>query len=233
MAVSQDQAVILAGGQATRMRPYTDDRPKAMVEVAGRPIIEHQIEWLRRFGVTSLVVSCGYRADLLQSHLGDGSSFEVAISYAIEETPLGRGGGLKYAAGHLAYPGSPWFALNGDVIARFDLREMSRQHESNEAIATIALAPYTTTWGIAELDGDRIKGFAQSPRLPYWINAGIYRFQPALRELLPDIGDHEDSTFPTLASQGRLYAFFIDGYWRGIDTAKDISEATKEIEKGR
>ncbi|HLF69774.1 MAG TPA: nucleotidyltransferase family protein, partial [Actinomycetota bacterium] len=125
MAVSQDQAVILAGGQATRMRPYTDDRPKAMVELGGRPIIEHQIEWLRQHGVSTLVVSCGYRADLLQSHLGDGSSFGVAITYAVEETPLGRGGGLKYAAGHLPYPDLPWFALNGDVIARFDLREMA------------------------------------------------------------------------------------------------------------
>lgn len=223
------QAVILAGGQATRMRPYTDDRPKAMVEVAGSPIVEHQIRWLAANGVDEIVMSCGYRADVLQAHLGDGSGLGVKIEYAIEDEPLGRGGGLKFAAGHLSHADQRWFALNGDVITRFDLADLVAAHEKNDVVATIALAPYRTTWGIADLEGDMIKGFIQSPVLPYWINAGIYLMEPELTAMLPDRGDHEDSTFPELAGASKLGAFRIEGYWRGIDNAKDVKEAAEEL----
>ncbi len=227
------QAVILAGGKATRMRPYTEDRPKAMVEVAGSPIVEHQMRWLVRNGVQHVVVSCGYKAEILQDFLEDGRRFGVEITYALEQSPLGRGGGLKFAAAHLPDPGSRWYALNGDVLARFSLADMLDHHRALGATATIALAPYRSTWGIADLEGNYITGFTQSPVLPYWINAGIYVFQPELAALLPDRGDHEDSTFPELAAARKLGAFRIEGYWRGIDTVKDVAEATAELERAR
>lgn len=214
------------------MRPYTQDRPKAMVEVAGVPIIERQITWLVRNGVTKLVVSCGYMADVIQRHIGEGSSFGATVVYAVEEEALGRGGGLKFGSKYLYDPVSPWMGLNGDVIADFDIAEMAAKHEKLVTVATIALAQYQTRWGIADLDGDFIRGFVQDPKLPYWINAGIYCFQPEFADLLPDKGDHEDSTFPDLAADGKLGAYFIAGYWRGIDTLKDIEEATAEI-KGK
>lgn len=223
------QAVILAGGQATRMRPYTDDRPKAMVEVAGKPIIQHQIEWLRAGGVSSFVVSCGYRAEVLEASLGDGSHLDVSITYAKEDEPLGRGGGLRYAGKHLPFPTERWLALNGDVIARFPLDELTSSHDAHGAIATIALAQYRSQWGLADMDGDRIRGFNEKPLLPYWLNAGIYCFEHEVIDLLPVKGDHEDTTFPELAAEGRLFGFRITGYWRGIDTAKDIKEANIEL----
>ena len=226
------QAVILAGGQATRMRPYTDDRPKAMVEVAGAPIVEHQIRWLRDNDVKNIVISCGYRAEILENYLEDGEKLGVSLTYAIEAEPLGRGGGLKFAANHLNEPEERWMALNGDVLTDFPLEDMVRHHSEIKTTATIALAAYRTRWGIADLDGDFIKGFIEKPELPYWINAGIYCFEPELAELLPDKGDHEDSTFPELSKKGKLGAFRIIGhYWRGIDTAKDIKEASEEISR--
>lgn len=225
------QAVILAGGKATRMRPYTEERPKAMVEVAGRPIIEHQIDWLVRNMVTEVVVSCGYKAEVLENHLEDGSRLGVRLTFAVEETPLGRGGGLKFAGKHLPEPTDRWMALNGDVIADFRIQDLTDKHEEMASTATIALAPYTTRWGIADLDGHLIKGFLEKPKLPYWINAGIYCFEPEIIDLLPDLGDHEDSTFPDLALAGKLAAYFIEGYWKGIDTAKDIEEASKDLRK--
>ena len=225
-----NQAVILAGGQATRMRPFTDDRPKAMVEVAGKPIVEHEINWLALNGVQNIVISCGYRAEVLREHLTNGSSLGVSITYAIEEEPLGRGGGLKFAAKHLPFASQQWMAVNGDIITDFPVRELVEQHDRLGVTATIALASYQTSWGIADLNGDLIKGFIQSPKLPYWINAGVYCFDPRLVELLPDMGDHEDSTFPDLAKAGKLGAYRIQGYWRGIDTAKDINEAAKELQ---
>lgn len=227
------QAVILAGGQATRMRPYTEDRPKAMVEVAGSPIIEHQIRWLVANDVTQLVISCGYKAEMIKNFLRDGRDFDAEIRYAVEKSALGRGGGLKFGAAHLPDKESPWFALNGDVIASFALADMLEHHRSLGAAATVALAPYRTTWGIADLDEGYITGFRQSPVLPYWINAGIYVFEAGCVELLPDLGDHEDSTFPELARTRRLGGFRIDGYWRGIDTVKDVMEATEDLKSGK
>jgi NDP-sugar pyrophosphorylase family protein len=223
------QAVILAGGQATRMRPYTDNRPKAMVEVAGRPIIEHQVRWLSNNGIDEIIVSCGYRAEILESFLGVGSEFGVHIAYAMEDEPLGRGGGLKFASSMLPYKKERWLGLNGDVLADFPLIEMGERHSSIGTVATIALAPYLSTWGIADLEGDLIKGFVEKPRLPYWINAGIYCFEPEIAPMLPAKGDHEDTTFPELAKKGKLGWYGIEGYWRGIDTVKDISEASKEL----
>jgi len=231
--VGVNQAVILAGGKATRMRPHTDERPKAMVEIASRPILEHQIRWLFANGVTRVVVSCGYMAEVIHDFFSDGSSLGVEITYANEDTPLGRGGGLKFAASKLARPDERWLGLNGDVLCDFPIGQMVAQHEQTAAMATIALARYQTSWGIAELDGDLIKGFVQSPKLPYWINGGIYCFEPGVTALLPDKGDHEDTTFPQLASQGKLGGYKIEGYWRGIDTAKDIVEASDEMANKR
>jgi NDP-sugar pyrophosphorylase family protein len=223
------QAVILAGGQATRLRPYTDDRPKAMVPVAGKPIVDWQLEWLAASGCEHVVVSCGYLADVLGKHL-QGHSYPLAIEVVVEDEPLGRGGALRFAAGHLPYTGERWLALNGDVLTRFPLADFIDRHHQAEAMATIALAQYRTTWGIATLDDeDRIAGFVQSPRLPYWINGGVYAFEPDVVELLPVKGDHEDTTFPQLAVDKRLAAYKIPGYWRGVDTVKDVKEAGEEV----
>ncbi|HEU5004250.1 MAG TPA: nucleotidyltransferase family protein [Actinomycetota bacterium] len=222
------QAVILAGGQATRLRPYTDDRPKAMVEVAGVPVCEHQIVWLASAGVENVVMSVGYRHEVIQDRIGDGSRLGVHVTYAVEDTPLGRGGGMKLAAKRLPYRDEGWFALNGDVLAKFPVLDLSSHHQRISALATIALAPYRSNWGLATLDGDFVLGFVQSPHLPYWINGGIYCMEPEVIDLLPDKGDHEDTTFPELALSGRLGGYKIEGYWRGIDTVKDLKEANVE-----
>jgi NDP-sugar pyrophosphorylase family protein len=213
------------------MRPYTDDAPKAMVPVAGAPIVGYQLAWLAGHGVKSVTISGGYKHEMISDYAGDGSRFGVEIRYAIEDEPLGRGGGLKYAARRLADPAAPFFVLNGDVITTFSLAEMAKYHDQHDGAVTLALSPYRSNWGVADLDdGDRIRGFVQSPELPYWINAGIYVFGPDVVPMLPDKGDHEDSTFPQLAKDGRLVGYRLSGYWRGIDTVKDVAEASKEIQ---
>lgn len=222
------QAVILAGGQATRLRPYTDTRPKAMVEVAGRPIIDYQLEWLARHGVEHVVVSCGYKAEVLREHLSGRTDPEVSI--LVEDEPLGRGGALRFASSGLRDTESPYFALNGDILTWFPLDEFTAYHREKGGLITLALAQYRTSWGIVDVtDSGLIEGFTQSPLLPFWINAGVYIFEPEATELLPVKGDHESSTFPELAKQGRLYGYRIDGFWRGVDTVKDVKEASEQI----
>src|SRR5258708_31625064 len=143
------QAVILAGGQATRLRPYTEDRPKAMVEVAGIPVCEHQLIWLAEAGVEHAVMSVGYRAEVIQDRIGDGSRLGIKVDYAVEETPLGRGGGMKLAAKQLPLKEEGWFAMNGDVLARFSLNDLAAHHHRISAHATIPLAAYRYNYRLA------------------------------------------------------------------------------------
>lgn len=144
-ATDVSQALILAGGQATRMRPYTDDAPKAMVPVAGAPIVGHQLVWLAAHGVRDVVISGGYRHEMITDYVGDGSRFGLDVRYAIEDEPLGRGGGLKFAARRLADPARPFFVLNGDVISRFSLADFAAYHDDNAGAVTIALSPTAPT----------------------------------------------------------------------------------------
>ncbi|GAA2730336.1 nucleotidyltransferase family protein [Actinocorallia aurantiaca] len=223
------QAVILAGGNATRLRPYTDRVPKALVDVGGKPILEHQVEWLAAEGVEHVVVSCGHLGEMMRRHVL-GRSFPLQVSVAVEERPLGRGGGLKYASRALPFPDEPWLGLNGDILTRFPLADLARHHADSGALATLGVTALKSPYGIVGIAEDgRITGFKESPVLPHWINAGVYLFEPGMRDLLPDLGDHETATFPRLAEQGRLGAYEIDGYWKGIDTAKDLKEAHRDM----
>jgi NDP-sugar pyrophosphorylase family protein len=224
-------AIILAGGKGERLRPLTDSRPKGMVEVAGRPILAHQLDWLRHHGITHVTISCGYLANVIQDYFRKGAEFGIAIQYALEEQPLGRGGGLRYAMSGFETR-DPIVGMNGDNITNLDLGAMISQHREKTATATVALAALQSPYGLAELEDDGfISGFQEKPRLPYWLNAGIYVFDPSIRELLPERGDHEDTTFPDLAARHKLLGYRISGYWRTADTAKDVSELSRDLEQ--
>ncbi len=230
---SVTQAVILAGGQGTRLRPFTDDRPKPMVEIpgTGRSILAHQLDWLASEGVTDVVVSCGHLAEVLKEWLS-GAELPVTVTTRVEDQPLGRGGGLKHAAAALPRPDEPWFATNGDVWTRFHLRQMAAFHRERAASATLLLATPRIPWGVVETDTfGHVVDFIESPPCPWPINAGVYVFSPDFASLLPDIGDHERTTFPQLARERRLAGFPLPegSYWRAIDTAKDLNEAAREL----
>jgi NDP-sugar pyrophosphorylase family protein len=223
------QAVILAGGQGSRLKPLTNTIPKAMIEIDGRCIIDHQIEWLAESGVTDVVVSAGYLHERLAEHLA-ATPQPVRTQTVVEAEPLGRGGGLKYAGRHLPDREAAWYALNGDIWTRFNLLEMTAYHAEREAVATIGLARPRIPWGVVDLDEfGRVTDFVEAPPSPYPVNGGIYVFSPEMLGLLPEVGDHERTTFPMLAKQRRLAGFPIEGYWRAIDTAKDVAEAAKEL----
>jgi NDP-sugar pyrophosphorylase family protein len=227
------QAVILAGGQGSRLRPYTDDRPKPMVEIpgTGTPIIGHQLAWLAEEGVTDVVVSCGHLAEVLQSWLAS-ADLPLRVTTVVETEPLGRGGGLRYAAEHLPHPDKAWYATNGDIWTRFSLRDMADFHTERDAVATLALARPRIPWGAVQTDGfGRVTDFIEAPPSTFEINAGVYVFSAEFTKMLPERGDHERTTFPRLARERRLAGFPIPqgAYWRAIDTAKDLTEAAKEL----
>ncbi|MBA0053124.1 nucleotidyltransferase family protein [Streptomyces sp. AJS327] len=230
------QAVILAGGQGSRLRPYTDDRPKPMVEIPGTglPIIGHQLAWLAAEGVTDAVVSCGHLAEVLRDWLEENEQ-PLRVRTVTEPEPLGRGGGLRFAAASLPRQNESWYATNGDIWTRFSLREMAAFHVERDATATLALARPRIPWGAVETDEfGHVLDFIEAPPSPFLINAGVYVFSSRFTALLPERGDHERTTFPRLARERLLAGFPLPNgaYWRAIDTAKDLTEAARELATG-
>lgn len=223
-------ALIIAGGEGERLRPLTNDRPKNMVTVAGKTIAERQLAWLREGGVTDAVFLCRYKAEVLQSHIGDGSQFGVRVQYSIESEPLGRGGALKLGIELVAKREPHVIACNADILTGQPLAELIAFHKSKRAVATVMLSSLRSPYGIVEVANDgRIESFREKPTLPHWVNAGVYVLSRDFFTLLPDKGDHETTVFPTLAAQSKLFGYKSTAYWRPVDSIKDLSEAEKEL----
>lgn len=225
-------ALIIAGGEGERLRPLTNDRPKNMVPVAGKPIAERQLEWLRANGVTDAVFLCRYKADALQAHFGDGSRFRIRVGYSIEDRPLGRGGALKQGFAALPPDHRDVVACNGDILTDQPLADVVAFHQAQRATATVMLTPLQSPYGVVDVEEDgRITSFREKPVLPYWINAGIYVLSRDFFPLLPEIGDHETEAFPALAAAGKLFGFKSAAYWRAVDNIKDLSAAENELQR--
>ena len=225
-------AIVLAGGKGERLRPLTGDRPKSMVPLLDKPILEHHIEWLRDSGVGDIIVACGYLHQVIEEYFGDGGRWRVRVRYSVEEQPLGRGGALKLAYRQVP-AGEPFvIGTNGDNVNTQALTPMVRQHLRTGAVATLLLTQLRSPYGIVRQRGKRIVGFREKPLLPHWLSAGAYVLSPEFFAGLPDVGDHEDDLFPRLAAEGRLYGFRSYAYWKAIDTVKDLNEAAAQLEAG-
>ncbi|HKZ51320.1 MAG TPA: nucleotidyltransferase family protein [Dehalococcoidia bacterium] len=223
-------ALVIAGGQGERLRPLTNDRPKPMVEVAGKPILAYQVEWLRQQGVGDIVICCGYRADVMQRYFDQGQAWGVRIQYSIEAEPLGRGGALKLGYRLVPPEEEVVIGLNGDNITTQPLAPFLRYHRRRRAAATVMLTPLRSPYGIVRMArGGRIQAFLEKPQLSHWINAGIYLLSPEFFRRLPDRGDHETTVFPQLSAEGVLFGYRSRAYWRTVDTMKDLSEAEGEV----
>ena len=225
------RALILAGGFGKRLRPYTEKVPKVMIEIAGKPMLLWQIEWLKAHGIRELVLCVGYLKEVIMDAIGDGSELGVSVEYAIEEEPLGTGGGLKNARRFVE--GEEFFlATNGDVITNLDpWRLVEKAREGFSGVLALVQLPSPYGVVITAPDG-RIERFVEKPLLPdYWINAGVYCLTPEVFDYLPDKGDVERTGFPELARDGKLAAVKFTGvYWHAIDTYKDVETASRELE---
>jgi len=226
------QAIILAGGRGERLMPSTADRPKCLVEVAGQPLLAHQLRWLAGEGVQHVLISCGYRWERIRDLVGDSGVFGLRVDYAVEVEPLGRGGGLRKARGELPASDEPVVACNGDVLTDLPLGPMLRRHQRSGCLATLLLAPFVSQHGIVELGADdKIVRFREKPMLPYWLSGGVYVLSRDIRRMLPRTGDHETSTWPRLASGGRLQGYRYRGFWQPVDSTKDVAEAERRLSR--
>ncbi|MCR4336111.1 MAG: nucleotidyltransferase family protein [archaeon] len=223
------QAFVLAGGKGERLRPLTLETPKPLVKVKGKPILEYSIELLKKHGVTEVILSVGYMHEKIIDYFGDGQKFGVSIVYAIEEEPLGTGGALKQAEELLS---EKFFMLNGDNIADYDLNELTKTHEKNNALATLTLSEVedVSSFGVAKLDGEKIIEFVEKPKKENapsnWVNAGAYAIEKKALEFLPEgFNLIEKTMFPALAKQGKLFSYKHKGKWFTTDTFERIKKA--------
>jgi NDP-sugar pyrophosphorylase family protein len=216
------EAIILAGGKAERLGDAAAGRPKALVEVGGRPLAAYQVEQLAAAGVERVLVSCAAgQGALFGTALGGLGPEIVAVP---EPEPLGRGGGIRLAARARREEGDV-FALNGDELVDVDLRELLALHRKRDAAATITVVPLRSPFGVVELEDDLVTGFREAPRLEHWISCGVYVLGEEAIARLPERGDHETTTFPELAAEGRLRALRHEGIWLTVNTPKDLRVA--------
>lgn len=223
------KAAILVGGYGKRLRPLTNVKPKPLLEVAGKPILTWQIEWLKKCEVNEMVFCVGYLKEKIIEHVGGGNRFGIKVGYVVEKNPLGTSGALKNAEAFLKGE-EKFLVVNGDVITNLDPARLAV--EVNNCIGAIALVPLKAPFGIVDADKEGFaRRFREKPVIPeYWINAGVYCFTPEVFNYLPEDGDIETITFPELAKERKLKAVkFEDAFWKSIDTHKDIEEAETSL----
>jgi len=222
------EALLLAGGKAERLGDAAQGLPKPLVPVAGFPIAEYAVVRLVECGVTRVIVAC--RAGDEEAFLEALSGLGAEVEAVGEEEPLGRGGGLRLAASRRREEG-PVLALNGDELLDVDFRALLAEHERSGAAATIVVAQVRSPFGVLDVEEDgTITGFREAPLLEEWVNSGVYVLGEDALALLPERGDHEQSTFPQLAGERRLRAHRHDGVWLTVNTPKDLRRAAEFIE---
>jgi NDP-sugar pyrophosphorylase family protein len=221
------EAIVLAGGKGERLGEAAQGLPKPLVPVAGRPLVSYELERLGRAGVTRVVVACSAgQEELFEREL---AGYGPEVVAAGEPEPLGRGGGIKLAA-RLLGPERPVLALNGDEIADVDVAALLAHHRARGPAATIVVAPLPSPFGVVELaEDDTVRDFREAPRLPHWVNAGLYVLEDEALDAFPDRGDHETTTFPELAEKGRLLAYRHEGMWLTVNTPKDLRAAEEAL----
>ena len=230
-------ALILAGGKGERLRPLTDSLPKPLAPLHGKPILWYQVEWLKQAGVTNVIFLVGYRWEMVREYFGDGSKFGIKPTYSVETRPLGRGGAIRMGLARVPEDEDTVFVLNGDIITAQDPNEvldfhLAKKAASSDHLATILVVPMTSPYGLVDLNQQcDVVAFQEKVQLPHWINAGVYVFDRAMTPLLPELGDHEVTTFPHLATQRRISAFKSLHFWRSVDSFKDLREAEEFLQQ--
>lgn len=234
LAPKVSRAIILAGGQGLKMRPFTYEMPKCLIPVRGKPLLEHTLDLLKKYEIRDIVITIGHLGEKVRNHFGDGSRFGVKITYADQgEGFRGTGGALKVAR-NLAE--SPFLLFYGDVLASINLNDLIDFHKSHGKTMTMALTSVedSSVWGVVQLHGSQIRDFVEKPkssqRLSRLINAGIYVVEPKIFDYFPrkNIFRLEEDVFPKLAQSDELYGYPFEGQWFDIGTPEIYARVIKE-----
>ncbi len=214
------KAVLLVGGLGTRLRPLTNDRPKSIMPVLNRPVLEHTLAYLKRYNVRDIIITLNYLPDVIKNYFKDGRDYGVNLVYCMEEQPRGTAGAVKNVESYLD---GPFFVLNGDVFSNLDLAAMYDFHRQKRAQATIALTyvENPSAFGVVATDDTgRVQQFIEKPppgqAVTHWINAGTYILEPDVLQEIPPACNFmfEKGLYPRLLEIGKpVYGYKYQGYW--------------------
>ncbi len=223
------EAVIMAGGKGTRLRPLTDDIPKPMLPVSDRPLLEIMIEQLKNVGIGRVHLAANHQSDKITEHFGDGSGFGIDISYVDEDRPLGTAGAL----GLIERPKDTLLVVNGDILTDLDFRAFMAFHREHEADLTVAVRQYDLKlpYGVVECEGAQVRGLDEKPVHQYFVNAGIYLLEPVVYDYIepPDPLDMTDLIQRLLDSGRPVASFPVREYWLDIGEHDQYQEARARV----
>ena len=226
------QPVIMAGGQGLRMRPLTEDLPKPMLPVGGRPLLESILEQLTDAGINQVNLITNFKKEVISNHFGDGNGFGVDIQYVEEGRPLGTAGSLNL----LETGNKPLLVINGDIITKVDYRAMLDFHNENNAGMTVAVKnqEFHLPYGVVETDGIRITSISEKPVIRPFVNAGIYLIDPELCRYIPEGQPYDMPDLITLIIKNghNVVSFPIHEYWRDIGQPEDYERVQQDSDNG-
>lgn len=224
-------AVILAGGAGLRLRPLTYDVPKAMIVAAGKPLLEWVIEWLKGNGIDKIIVGVAYGKEKIIDYFGDGKRFGVAMRYSNHTVEGGTSEGFRLAI-ERHVDDDTFVAMNGDELVDLDVPSFAKFHQSSGGIATIAVGPLRSPYGLVEINGNDVTSFQEKPILrSHYVSVGTYIFSHTILDHLPEKGDVERTTFPSLASMRKLKAYVHNGFWATVNTIKDLEDVENQLRR--
>jgi len=231
------KAIVLVGGEGTRLRPFTYELPKAMLPIHGKPMVQHVLDLLKASGVTEIYLAVYYKAEKIKEYFGDGSKFGLDIKYIAEKTPLGTAGPLRLAKKYLD---ETFFIVWGDILSEIDLSDFMHFHKNSEALCTVSLTNVDdpSRYGVAAMQGSKIVEFVEKPAKEdapsNLINAGIAIMEPeVIDKYVPSSGKAmvEYDVYPKIAKDGRLYGYPFHGQWFDTGTHEAYEKAIKEWKK--
>ena len=224
--------VIMAGGEGKRLLPLTQNCPKPMLKVTGKPLLEIILEQCIASGFRNFYFSVNYLREQIQDYFGDGLNHGVQIKYLEEDKPLGTAGSLSLIT---EKPSEPFLVLNGDVLTRVNFNQLLSYHNEHDAGATICVREYAgqIPYGVVKMNGNKIIGFQEKPVFKHLVNAGIYLLSPKLLELIPENDFFDMPQLLDLALQRgeHLSAFPIHEFWRDVGHLDSLEQAKKEWER--
>ena len=217
------KAIILAGGRGKRLRPITDKIPKPLIPINNKPLIERTIKYLKKYGITEIIISSGYKSNLIEKFLKKKKNFGCKIIFSTEKTPLGTGGAIKKALKHVDE--ESFLVLNGDIVTNIDLKKIIKKPN------TIAANELKTKFGTMNIKNNKILKFNEKKDVTnVWMNPGIYHLSKDIKKLIPKKGSLEGIVFPKMVKSKTLETVkFKNVLWFSIDSHKDIEECSKEI----
>ena len=209
-------AIILAGGQGKRLRPLTDGIPKCMVPINGKPMLQYNIDLLRKYKIENIVVACGYKCEKIKHHYDD------SLVYSVEDEPLGTAGAVRRALDHVE--SEEFLVVNADDLSNLDIDKLAKI-KSNVTV----VSRFHCQFGLVKIDDGKITKFVEKPLLPHWANIGTHILNKKIS--FPEKGSLEANVLPKIAQKGQLKVYKHMGFWVTVNVQKDIEEAEKVLKQ--